>query len=105
MNRRRPFLSSETVPLPSRSHIQSLGVLRTKAKRSDCDADHSPPSSCKVKNAWIYTSTASLPLCVEDVHSDEFTFAYSMALPISVSVNLLNLSYTLRLTPSAFMAL
>jgi len=105
MNRRRLFLLLETVPLPSRSHTQYLGVLRTKAKRSGRDADHSPPSSGKVKNAWIYTFTASLPLCLQDVHSDEFTFAYSMAVPVSVSVNLLNLSHTLRLTPSAFVAL
>jgi len=30
----------------------SLGV-----KRPGSEADHSPPSSAKVKNAWTYTST------------------------------------------------
>jgi len=35
-------------------------------KRSERDADHSPPSSAEVKNAWSYTSAAprgtTLPL-------------------------------------------
>jgi hypothetical protein len=28
-------------------------------KRSETEADHSPPSSAEVKNAWSYTSTLS----------------------------------------------
>jgi hypothetical protein len=27
-------------------------------KRTECEADHSPPSSVEVQNAWSYTSTA-----------------------------------------------
>jgi len=31
-------------------------------KQLGCEADHSPPSSAEVKNAWSYTST--LPVCL-----------------------------------------
>jgi hypothetical protein len=34
-----------------------LGTLFLKAKRPGREADHSPPSSAEVKNAWSYTST------------------------------------------------
>jgi hypothetical protein len=27
----------------------------------ECEADHSPPSSGKIKNVWSYTSTPSIP--------------------------------------------
>jgi hypothetical protein len=33
------------------------GVLSLGVKRPDREADHSPPSSTDVKNAWSYTST------------------------------------------------
>jgi len=32
-------------------------TLSTGANRSGCEADHSPPSSTEVQNAWSYTST------------------------------------------------
>jgi hypothetical protein len=38
----------------------SLGV-----KQPGCEADHSPPSSAEVKNAWSYTSTP--PIRLHDV--------------------------------------
>jgi hypothetical protein len=31
-------------------------------KQLGCEADHSPPSSAEVKNAWSYTSTSPLHL-------------------------------------------
>jgi hypothetical protein len=31
-------------------------------KRLECEADHSPPSSAEVNNAWSYTSSDPLPL-------------------------------------------
>jgi hypothetical protein len=31
-------------------------------KAAGCDADHSPPSSAEVKNAWSYTSTPPIRL-------------------------------------------
>jgi hypothetical protein len=33
------------------------GALSLGVKRSGREADHSPPSSTEVKNAWSYTST------------------------------------------------
>jgi hypothetical protein len=33
------------------------GVLFLEVKWPGCEADHLPPSSAKVKNAWSYTST------------------------------------------------
>jgi hypothetical protein len=33
------------------------GVLYLRVKRPGHEADHSPPSSADVKNAWNYTST------------------------------------------------
>jgi len=38
----------------------SLGV-----KRPRCEADHLPPSSAEVKNAWTYDSTP--PICLHGV--------------------------------------
>jgi hypothetical protein len=33
------------------------GALSPGVKRSEREADHSPPSSAEVKNTWMYTST------------------------------------------------
>jgi hypothetical protein len=38
------------------------GALSLGVKRPGREADHSPPSSAKVKNAWSYTSTP--PICL-----------------------------------------
>jgi hypothetical protein len=48
------------------------------AKRSGREADHSPPSSAEVKNAWSYTLTSQYVLmawCLVK-HSDKFTFTF-----------------------------
>jgi hypothetical protein len=47
----RRVCSPPTLPVTGYRGI-SLGV-----KRPDREADHSPPSSAEVTNAWIYTST------------------------------------------------
>jgi hypothetical protein len=39
------------------------GALIPGRKWPGCEADHSPPSSAEVKNAWSYTSTPSTRLC------------------------------------------
>jgi hypothetical protein len=51
---------------PTQPPIQwVLGALPLEVKRSGCEADHSPPSSAEVKNAWSCTSTLSIRLsCV-----------------------------------------
>jgi hypothetical protein len=40
-------------------------ALSMRVKQLGCEADHSPPSSAEVKNAWSYTSTS--PICLHDV--------------------------------------
>jgi hypothetical protein len=40
-------------------------VISAWVKRPGREADHSPPSSVEVKNAWSYTSTPSI--CLHDV--------------------------------------
>jgi hypothetical protein len=57
-------------PRPERSgaHPASYpigtGALSLRVKRPGREADHSPPSSAEVKNAWSYTST---PICLHGV--------------------------------------
>jgi hypothetical protein len=34
-----------------------LEAFTPQIKQPGCEADHSPPSTAKVKNTWIYTST------------------------------------------------
>jgi hypothetical protein len=38
------------------------GTLSLGVKRPGREADHSPPTSSEVKNAWSYTSTPSIRL-------------------------------------------
>jgi len=49
---------SRTVLGPTQPPIQWVpGALFLEVKRPRLEADHSPPSSAEVKNAWSYTST------------------------------------------------
>jgi hypothetical protein len=58
--------ASRPVLEPTQSRIQWIrGALSLGAKRPVCEADHSPPSSAKVKNVWSYTSTP--PICFHGV--------------------------------------
>jgi len=53
-----------------------LGALSLVVKRPRCEADHSPPSSVEVKNAWSYTLTpiyAFMAWCIVK-HRNNFTF-------------------------------
>jgi hypothetical protein len=56
------------------------GTLSLRVKRLDREADHSPPISVKLKNAWSYTSTpqyAFMAWCsVKEKHRDNFTFTF-----------------------------
>jgi hypothetical protein len=38
------------------AYLMGTGALSLGAKRPGREADHSPPSSAEIKNAWIYTS-------------------------------------------------
>jgi hypothetical protein len=51
--------SSEAHPA---SYPMVKGVLFLGLKRPVREADHSPPSSAEVKNAWNYTSTLPISL-------------------------------------------
>jgi hypothetical protein len=58
--------ASRTALGPTQPPIQWVpGSLFLELKRSVREADHSPPSSAEVKNAWIYTSTP--PTCLHGV--------------------------------------
>jgi hypothetical protein len=48
---------------PTQPPIQWLpGALTLRVKRPDHEADHSPPSSAKVKNSWSYISSSPIRL-------------------------------------------
>jgi len=48
---------------PTQPVIQRVpGVLSPAVKRSGREADHSPPSSAEVKNAWSYNYTPPIRL-------------------------------------------
>jgi hypothetical protein len=53
----RPVLGSTQPPIQ-----WVLGALSLGAKRPGREADHTPPSSAEVKNAWSYTSTPPIRL-------------------------------------------
>jgi hypothetical protein len=55
-----------------------MGALSLGVERSGREADHSPPSSAEVKNAWISASTpqyAFMAWCLVK-HRDNFTFIF-----------------------------
>jgi hypothetical protein len=57
----RPALGPTQPPFQRVPGVHSLGVKRPGRD----DADHAPPSSAEVKNAWNYTSTP--PICLYGV--------------------------------------
>jgi hypothetical protein len=70
-----------------------LGALSLEVKRQGSEADHSPPSSAEVKNAWLYTSTPTpLPLpityltCVQHQMSHFSSYGSKEILSISLSL-------------------
>jgi hypothetical protein len=61
------FLLFATASRPAPEFIQPpvqwvLEALKPGVKRPAREADHSPPSSAEVKNAWSYTFTPSIRL-------------------------------------------
>jgi hypothetical protein len=48
----RPALEPTQSPI-----LWAPGALTLEVKRPGREADHSPPSSAEVKNAWVYTTT------------------------------------------------
>jgi hypothetical protein len=71
--------ASRTALGPTQPPIQWVpGVLSVGVKRPGREADHSPPSSAEVKNAWRYTSTPQyvfMMWCLVK-HRDNFTFTF-----------------------------
>jgi hypothetical protein len=68
---------------PTKPPIQwVLGTLSLAVKRLVREADHSPPSSAEVKNAWSYNSTRQyvfMAWCLVQ-HRDKFTFCVLMCI-------------------------
>jgi hypothetical protein len=55
--------ASRTALGPTQPPIQLVpGALSLGVKRPGREADHSPPSSAEIKNAWSYTSTSRIGL-------------------------------------------
>jgi hypothetical protein len=71
---------------PTKLPIQWVpGDLSLREKWPGYEADHSPPSSAKVKNAWSYTSTpqyAFMAWCSVKKHRDNFTFTFKAKLSL-----------------------
>jgi hypothetical protein len=71
--------ASRTALGPTQPPIQWIpGALSLGIKRPGREADHSPPSSAEVKNAWSYTSTPRnvfMAWCLVK-HRGKFTFTY-----------------------------
>jgi hypothetical protein len=69
----RPVLGPTQPPIQWIPGALSLGV-----KRERREADHSPPSSSEVKNAWSYTSTPPTPSWrgAELKHRNDDTFNF-----------------------------
>jgi hypothetical protein len=68
----RPALGPTQPPIKWVSQTLPLGV-----KRLGREADHSPPTSAEVKNAWSYTSTPQYVFMAWYLvkHRDSFAFA------------------------------
>jgi hypothetical protein len=62
---------------PAFHHWLPAGGLFSGVKRLGCEANHLPPSSAEVKNAWRYTSTPQYVMvwCLVK-HRDNFTLSH-----------------------------
>jgi hypothetical protein len=75
---------------PTQHPIQWVpGALSLGVKLLGRKADHSPPSSSKVKNAWSYTSIPQYVFMVWYLvkHRDNVTFTFTFTILLSVSVH------------------
>jgi hypothetical protein len=54
------------------------GTSSSEVKRAGREADHSPPSSVEVENAWSYTSTPEYVFVAWYLvkHRENFTFTF-----------------------------
>jgi hypothetical protein len=75
--------ASRTALGPTQPPIHWLsGALSLGVKRLGCEADHSPPSSAYVKNAWSYTSTPQYVFMAWWlVKHRDFAFNFTFTLP------------------------
>jgi len=49
-----------------------------EVRQTDCEVDHSPPSSVAVKDVWHYNFTP--PICLYGVYRDNITFSLNSVL-------------------------
>jgi hypothetical protein len=72
--------ASRTALGPTQPPIQWVpGALSLGIERAGREADHSPPSSADVKNAWSYTYTSPIRLhgvVLSQKHRNNFTFTF-----------------------------
>jgi hypothetical protein len=65
---------------PPKPPIQFVpGALSLEVKWPGCEADHSPPSSADVKNAWSYTSSpqyAFMAWCSDEAQGQLYLYAH-----------------------------
>jgi hypothetical protein len=65
---------------PTQPPIQWVpGALSLEVKRPGREADHSPPTSAEVKNAWSYTSTpkyAFMAWCSVEAQGQPYLYLY-----------------------------
>jgi hypothetical protein len=81
--------ASRTALEPTQPPIQWVpGALTLGIKRPGLEADHSPPSSAEVKNAWSYTSTPPVRLHggAQLKYRDNFTFTHYRTMQLNTSV-------------------
>jgi hypothetical protein len=92
-----PFTTMSRLALgPTQPPVQCVpGVLSLEENRPGCEADHSPPSSVEVKNAWSYTSTPQyvFMLWCLVMHRENFTFAF-YSLPVRENFDYFPFHYT-----------
>jgi hypothetical protein len=71
---------------PTQPPIECVpGYLSREIKWSRCEADHSPPPSAEVRNAWSYTPIPPYVFMAWYVvkHRDNFTFYVKIVLSLS----------------------
>jgi hypothetical protein len=72
--------ASRTSLGPTQPPIQWVpGALSLGVKRQEREADHSPPSSAEVKNAWSYTSTPPYVFMTWCLIKHTFTLSLSLS--------------------------
>jgi hypothetical protein len=71
------------------------GALSLEVKRPGHEADHSPPSSAEVKNAWSYISTPPIHLHGVVLSKRRYNFTFSWGGSYNIQILVIMLKYSL----------